>query len=66
MKTEIPCRYYKKYKAIYSPKCNCQPCQDKYDVAHSKNRAQTWAGIAARTSPKHVIEVQKLFDMFKD
>jgi len=24
------CSYYKKYKAIYPPKCGCNACNEKY------------------------------------
>ena len=31
MENELkPCGYFKKYKAIYRPKCKCIPCREKY------------------------------------
>jgi|GEM_PF-7108132 hypothetical protein len=29
-RTMNPCGYFKEYKAIVEPKCNCQPCWDKW------------------------------------
>lgn len=28
--TRAPCKHYRRYKAIYVPKCNCVPCWFKY------------------------------------
>lgn len=30
---EKPCKYFKKYKAVYPPKCGCKPCHDKWDAS---------------------------------
>lgn len=32
-----PCKHFKIYKAIYPPKCNCQPCKDKWNTKHDKD-----------------------------
>jgi len=37
---EKVCIWFKQYKAVYKPKCDCKPCHDKFEQTKTIKRPQ--------------------------
>jgi len=46
------CRWFKKYKAIHRPKCECIPCREKYIDKLLESHTPQWQPIS--TAPEDV------------